>query len=97
MKKNIGDATQQYGILLNSPKMKKANGLLTEKGRPDIIYKTSILDEAEREARVYLVLMRDMDANTLGMSASVVPFKKGNRFGPAIKKYQLDTGRVVEA
>jgi len=96
MRKKSGDAKQQYGILVSFPSAWKEPWLLTERSSPDAVYRTGMLKEAEREARVYLGIFQ-YTLNTRSMSTSVVPLEKGDRFGPAIKKYRFnDAGRIVQ-
>jgi len=85
---------EQYGVFVDCPK-KEMKGLLTEGGKPDI-YKTSNMHDAEFEARNCLLLFRDWDMDTTGMSTSVVPLNDDNSFGPPIKKYRLDDREAVE-
>ncbi len=68
--------------------------ILTEAGEPEV-YRTTRMNDVEFKARNCLLLFRDMDMNTVGMSTSIVPLNDDNSFGPPIKKYQLNESMAV--
>ena len=81
---------EQYGVLVDFPKMGISRRLLTEIPGSGV-YKSSKIVGAEDRAKDQLSMFNDPD-----MTCSVVPLNEDGSFGPPIKSYRFADSAVRE-
>ncbi|MBN2330985.1 MAG: hypothetical protein JXC85_04150 [Candidatus Aenigmarchaeota archaeon] len=75
---------QEFGVLIDSPKLGSKPKLLEIYDGKSKVYRTNDLLDAEEQARKQLGDFKDTD-----MVCSVVPLN-GNSFGSPLKRYRFD-------